>query len=337
MQSEQVLRARLSALVGEAEASRFAARVHDAYVTDADFARIAQLGFNAVRVPFNYRLLESDDAPFVYRDEGWAVLDRAVASCEAHGLYAILDLHSAPGGQAPYFMADPGPTSLWVSESAQARTVALWRAIAERYRDRAGVGAYDLLNEPAPPTGEALFSLYRRIAAAIREVDRNHLVIVEGASFASDFSMFTSPVTFNQAYSFHQYVWLGDSRQEELDRYRAVSEAHGIPMWNGEFGVNSVESIASSRALYRAPENGLVGFGFWTWKETPQDQPFLAGITAPLPRWKKVVAFLGGPPWATQPSPEEARQGLEEFLGAVPLERCEVNQAMVEALRGAQR
>lgn len=334
IQSEGAIRAKLDTLLGVEEERAFAAAVHQRFIADADLERISALGFNAVRVPLNARIFEGSAGLGGPDAEGWAVLDALIASCEAHGLVAILDLHSAPGGQSAYFMADPGQTSLWRSDDAQDATVALWRAIAERYRNRSGVGGYDLLNEPDPLRPDQLFSLYRRIAAAIREVDVNHLVIVEGSSFATDFSLFSAPVTFNQAYSFHQYVWVGDSRQEELDRYRAISEAHRIPMWNGEFGVNSVELIRSSRALYVDPANGLSGFGFWTWKETPQDQPGLAVMDAPLPRWQRVFGWVTGAPWTARPSVEEARAGLNEFLDAAALEHCTVNPEMVDALRG---
>jgi hypothetical protein len=230
-------------------------------------------------------------------------------------------------------MEDPGANALWTSEANQDRTVALWRAIADRYKDRPGIGGYDLLNEPLPPEGEMLFQLYRRIAAAIREVDRNHLIIVEGANYAGDFSLFRAPVTFNQAYSFHQYVWVGDPRQEELDRWHAMSVAHGIPLWNGEFGISSVELVASSRDLYADPANGLCGFGFWTWKETPQGLPHLVAISAPIPKWEKLYAWITGP-FAPQPTLEEAEAGMDEFIAALPLERCSENPDMVAALQG---
>jgi endoglucanase len=334
MQQEQAILEKFTALLGEEGARDFRRRIYESYITEADIARIAQLGFNSVRVPFNYRMFEDDAAPFVYDPDAWAILDRVLDWCETHGVVAILDLHSAPGGQAPFYMMDPGVSSLWSSQLAQDRTVALWRAIAERYRNRAGVGAYDLLNEPLPPDGELLFSLYRRIASEIREVDPNHLIVVEGSNYAGDFSLFRAPVTFNQAYSFHQYVFGGDWRQQEIDAWRTLSVAHDIPMWNGEFGIMSAEMTASTRDLYMDPANGLSGFGFWTWKETPQDQPHLIGITAPLPNWKKVYGWVTGGPLATRPTVEEARVGIDELIAALPLERCEENAEMVAALRG---
>lgn len=41
--------------------------------------------------------------------------------------------------------------------------------------------------------------------AAIREVDENHLIILDGALYASDFSVFGKPFDSNLMYSFHKY------------------------------------------------------------------------------------------------------------------------------------
>lgn len=163
----------------------------------------------------------------------------------------ILTLHSVPGGQSPLFTADPdGTAQLWHSESYQERTVALWKAIADRYKDRQIIAGYDLLNEPAPPDANDLITLYKRIITAIRSVDQHHMVIIEGVDYAKDFSLFTEPLSDNQAYSFHMYTWFGDQRQEKLAEYRQVSEAHNIPMWNGEFGENNTEMLMTTIDLF---------------------------------------------------------------------------------------
>ena len=38
--------------------------------------------------------------------------------------------------------------SLWESDDNKAKTVALWRKLAERYADEQWMGGYDLINEP---------------------------------------------------------------------------------------------------------------------------------------------------------------------------------------------
>jgi cellulase (glycosyl hydrolase family 5) len=316
-QSEKDMLVRFTELLGEDEARAFQERVRDQFIQEEDIAEIARLGFNSVRIPFNHTLLELDSAPFQYRPEGWAVLDRTLDWCQRHGIVAVLDLHSAPGGQSWFYMEDPDGDSLWDSPEHQDRTVALWRAIAERYADHPAVAGYDLLNEPRPPSGEALFAFYRRIAAAIREVDPRHLIVVEGASSSSDFSLFTSPVTSNQAYSFHMYTWFADPRREEIARYRAVSQEHGIPMWNGEFGEESLELETSTAQLYTAPDSGLSGFSFWTWKKVPNGAPCPLGVTADMPNWSKLINWVAR--GFNRPTREEALLGIEELFEATRL------------------
>ncbi|HZN93847.1 MAG TPA: cellulase family glycosylhydrolase [Myxococcales bacterium] len=332
-QSESDMMAKLTELLGEEDARAFRERVRESYIREEDIAEIARLGFNSVRIPFNHTLLEEDAAPFQYRPEGWAVLDRVLDWCRKHDLLAVLDLHSAPGGQSWVYMTDPDPRKLWDVAENQDRTVALWRAIAERYADHHAVAGYDLLNEPSPPSGDVLFQFYRRIAAAIREVDDRHLIIVEGSSMATDFTIFESPVTTNQAYSFHMYTWLGDPRRDEIKKFREVSQQHGIPMWNGEYGENSVEMIHSTTDLYVEEGSGLCGFSFWSWKKVPGSSAYAAGITAEIPKWKKLIAWVANG-FHARPTREEALQGMDEFIEATRLENGTVDRDLVLALGG---
>jgi endoglucanase len=310
------------------ETTRLVQRIADEFITDDDLARIAALGFNSVRVPFNHRLLE--------RPEGWAVLDRLVDGCEAHGLVAILDLHAAPGGQSPFFMADPESTSLFRSVDARDRTVALWKSIAERCRDRPGVGGYDLLNEPMPPTSDALLQLFRRIAAGIREVDPHHLVIVEGASFAGELETFTGPVTRNECFSVHQYQLVGDGRQAQLDHFREVTSDRRIPLWIGEFGVKPAAHVAETVRLYDAAANGVAGYAFWTWKQVGTSEQGLVEMTAPLTQWHTLLDWVGHGPvsFQTRPSAADVSVAFDEFLSAARLTNATVHEDMAHALFG---
>src|SRR3712207_3447049 len=82
----------------------------DAFLTDFfgpdDADLLADLGVNALRVPFSYHHLEDDAAPFQVREEGLARLDRLVEVCASRGIYTILDLHSAPGYQNQNWHSD---------------------------------------------------------------------------------------------------------------------------------------------------------------------------------------------------------------------------------------
>ena len=228
-------------------------------------------------------------------------------------------------------MADPRGPSLWKSPEAQARTVALWRAIAERYRGRAAVAGYDLLNEPDPPSGPELFDLLRRIATAIREVDDQHLLILEGSSGDSNLSMFTGPVSHDVVYSVHQYEFFGDWRRDELTRWHALSQAHQVPLWVGEFGLDGPKMMASTVALYDDPQVGTSGYAFWSWKEFNDHPDFFVRPRAPLPGWRALAGWMNSG-WGARPTPAEVWRGLDEFLSATRLGECEVNEAMAAAL-----
>ena len=336
MISETEMMKRLTELAGAEAAGDFQRGMWNNFITEADIQAIARLGFNSVRLPFNAKLLEDPAKPYSYRPEGWALLDQALAWCEAHAIYVILDLHAAPGGQSRLTPSDPSEPEqmLWRSPEAQDRTVELWKAIAERYRDRAIVAGYDLLNEPLPPRREPeqLLDLTRRLVAAIREVDPYHLIIVEGGRFSSDFSMFPGPVSGNQMYGFHMYTWFGDNRLEAFANLRTLAESQAVPLWAGEFGENDYEMITTTVQMYEDPANRVsVGWSFWTWKKVPVRNPALVAIDPPE-SWTAVINWIGDPRRNPPPAPEQARAGMRAFLQAVRFENTSIDPLMLEAL-----
>jgi len=284
-QSESHIRTALASLIGAAGVAAFARIVYEQMLADADFAAIAAHGFNVVRIPLNYRLLSDPD--------GFATLDRVLSLAEAHDVYVVLDLHAAPGGQSKVFVADPEHDRLWDSEAAVARTVALWRALAARYRGRPVVAGYDLLNEPDPPSGRALVTLYARIIRAIREVDADHLIVLEGASAARDFSMFSAPLDPNQIFSFHLYTWFGNDAAKRVAGYASVAARLGAPMWCGEFGENTADAVREQVALFDRTA-AITGWAFWTWKKVKNRYPALHEIVA-TPSWRATIEWIAHP------------------------------------------
>lgn len=189
--SETKITERLEKLVGHEETEKFRQEIYNNFITEEDISQIAKMGFNVVRVPFNHTILEDDNEPYVYKKSGWKHLDNVLDWCEKNKIYAVLDLHSVPGGQSAVFVNDPEKKKLWDSEENMKRTVALWKEIASRYRNRKVVAGYDLINEPGAPNGRTLINAYAQIINAVREVDPDHMIILEGGEIAStDFSMY---------------------------------------------------------------------------------------------------------------------------------------------------
>jgi endoglucanase len=324
--SQSALTEKFTRLVGQEDVERFRDKFETNFVNDDDLARIEALGFNCVRVPFSWRLFEQPN--------GWRLMDQFLDNCERHHVYAVLDMHSAPGGQNRFFISDPGSPAdlLWVSSKSREHAVALWKKIALRYRDRPIVAGYDVINEPNAPAGAALVDLYKGIIDAIRSVDTNHMIILEGNKFATDFSMFSGPLTGNEAYSFHIYNWFGDDRARNLARYHAVSVAQNVPMWCGEFGENKYDMIRSTVQMFESPKYGFSGWAFWTWKRAPGSFPGLITIKLP-PKWVPVINWAGS--WlAWKPNPTNAAAGFDDFVQAVRLQNCQLDEQMVEALQG---
>lgn len=138
---------------------------------------IAAMGMNVIRNELNYRQFEDNANPFVYKESGFAELDRQIELAKQQGLYTIIDLHVPQGG----LQGQVGPAArLWENPELRKRAKALWRALAMRYRDEPWVAAYELINEPTPSASPRQWASFaQELLDGIRQVDRNHLIIVD--------------------------------------------------------------------------------------------------------------------------------------------------------------
>jgi endoglucanase len=174
----------LAARFGQAEADRLLAIYRDNWITQRDMDQVAAAGFNAVRLPFSHLVLESE--PFVFDDEGFAIIRRAIDMADQAGLYVILDMHQVPGGQSlDQPSGDVTANDLWTDPEAQERLAWLWQSIARRVKNDRNVVAYDLINEPYSAFNDdvrpQLLSIVDRTIRAIREIDPDRLIYAPGA------------------------------------------------------------------------------------------------------------------------------------------------------------
>lgn len=153
---------------------------------EVDFGRLADLGANSTRFLLNYKTFEDDDAPGTYKQAGWDWIDQNVSWGKAHGIRLILNMHVPQGG----FQSNAQGGPLWNDAANQDRLTNLWKAIAARYAGEPQIIGFGLLNEPEPVTSRQQWpDLARRIAAAIRSVDGNHILFIERPiAVAGDFN-----------------------------------------------------------------------------------------------------------------------------------------------------
>jgi Cellulase (glycosyl hydrolase family 5) len=227
-------------------------RFLDYFFTDSDAKFFASLGLNCIRIPFNYRHFEDDLNPGVYKQSGFDLLDRIVSHCTNNNLYVILDLHTAPGGQNQDWHSDTGLNRalFWEFKEFQDRMINLWTAIARHYCGNPFVAGYNPLNEPADPDHFNLVAFYCRVEKAIRAVDPDHILFIDGNTYAMDFSQFPNTPLPNAVYACHDYSFMGfpigdaylgtEAQKRKLrasfERKVTFMRERGIPIWNGEFG-----------------------------------------------------------------------------------------------------
>ncbi|WP_246169582.1 glycoside hydrolase family 5 protein [Actinotalea subterranea] len=314
-------------LVGEQEAAAFWRRFREVFVTQADVAQIARDGFDHVRLPINWRVLMTGDGG--WREDGFALVERLVGWCRDAGLRVLLDLHGAPGGQTGTNIDDSdGRPALFMDPRNADLTVALWVELARRYASEPAVLGYDLLNEPLPNEWqhtypEQLVALYRRITAAIRDVDPDHLIMYEGTHWATGWEIFTQVWDENSALQFHKY-WSAADRPS-IQGYVEVGRRLGLPVYMGEGGENTPEWLAAAHQLY---EDHGIGWNFWPWKKIDtQTSPM--SVRAPE-GWDRVLAYADGR--GPRPDRADAVRILTDLLDAMPAHACERREDVVHAL-----
>jgi endoglucanase len=323
----------VSDLIGPENAPRFWSEFRKNYITEADIARIAELGFNSVRPALNARLFltEGDDATYV--EEGFQLLDNLVRWCHVHDLYVIIDMHGAPGGQTGSNIDDSpnDQPELFLDKRNQDRLVDLWVKIAGRYKDEPAVAAYDLLNEPLPQrTGAAgkykdqLEPLYKRITAAVREVDKRHMITLEGCDWANDWSVFSAPFDKNMFYQFHFYCWDRPTKLNDISRFLEHRKRLDTPVWVGETG-------EKDNAIYWATtqyfETNNIGWSFWPWKK--MDTTNTPYSIRPPQGWDAVRAYTRR---GDKPAADAAQRTFDELIENIKLRNCVYFPDVVNAI-----
>ncbi len=313
----------VSDLIGPDNAKQFWADFRKNYISEADIERIAQLGYNSVRPALNSRLFVTDGTPTHYSEEGFTLLDNLVKQCRANGVYVIIDMHAAVGGQTGQNIDDSANNKpeLFMNPKYQDELVDLWTTIAKRYKDEPTVAGYDLLNEPLPERTGAenaykaqLEPLYRRLTDAIRKIDSKHLIIVEGANWANDWSVFTKPFDKNMVYQFHYYCWDNPDTLKSIRHYLDYRDKLNAPVWVGETGERD-DAIYWATTEYFEANN--IGWSFWPWKKMEaRNAPY--SIKAP-DGWDAVVEYTHG---GSKPSHEVAQRAFDELTANIRLENC---------------
>lgn len=324
--------------LGPYESNNFWEEFRKYYITKEDIHFIKSLGLNHVRIPFNYRLFVTDYPYYELKGIGYELIDSVINWCKEENLYVILDMHCAPGGQTGDNIDDSfGYPFLFDSQKAQELTAAIWKQIAENYKDEKIVIGYDLLNEPIAHYFDVerlkplLEPIYKKITSAIREVDTNHIIFLGGAIWDSDFSIFSQPFDSKLVYTFHKY-WTSPT-QDVIQSYVEFRDKYNVPIWLGESGENTNEWINEFRELL---EQNNIGWCFWPYKKLDSERGIVS-IKRP-DNYDELIKFADSFELSyefirkNRPDFNSVKKILNEYLENIKLHNCTINKEYLKAL-----
>lgn len=257
------------------------------WFTTTDLDNLKAMNVNLLRVPFWYRNFMKDEngtwitGSDLNSNPGIQKLDWVISECGKRGIYVVLDLHGAPGGQSmDHCSGTLAKNELYDSTKNRQIMADLWTKIASRYKGNPVVAAYDIMNEPqnnggysganswAPGSSEALsrtFSVYDQMYKVIRAVDPDHVITMEAIW---DRNCLPDPAIYgwkNLMYQMHVYdtsINMIDQRVSDLKYYQSQ---YGVAAYAGEFNSDPNEEYV----MTKFNEAGI-NWSTWAYKGSKQ-------------------------------------------------------------------
>ncbi|MBD3232484.1 MAG: cellulase family glycosylhydrolase [candidate division Zixibacteria bacterium] len=194
------------------------------YISEWDIKNMKDMGANVLRAHSYLRFYTLETEPYQY-DEGYIkTLDDLIDMAYAQGIYVIITMTGA-GQNTHQNTTNQLGNSLWTNKDLRKRVIAAWRYLAEHFANHPGVAGYDILNEPRPGSKEALHSFYEEVVKAIRQVDRNHIIVLSAHYFHGQ-SAFSCGGEFdddNILLQIHQY---GEAPRRDIENAASVAYPH---------------------------------------------------------------------------------------------------------------
>lgn len=250
-----------------------------AYCTEADFKLISDTGLNTIRLPMYYRnFMEGPDEALTMRDDAFEKLDYFLEFAKKYNLKVIIDMHGVVGGQSGYEHCGTRDMDFWDTEIYITQMCDLWRNIASYYVNErpdlaSTIVAYDLVNEPVKrtelSTGKLQWDVMDRLYDAIREVDKHHVISIEGVWYPNSLPNPEKYGWENVLYQYHFYNWNHNKGVTNEMFYSTMfafylESNYNVPKLVGEFNFFDNKD-AWSKYLVQYDELGW-GWTVWSYK-----------------------------------------------------------------------
>ena len=255
------------------------------YVNRQTIIDLKELGYNSVRVPFHWEMFWENGR---VSNKGFEYIDRLVRWCREQEMWILLDMHAAPGYQNPGDHSDNlnsnddqprSSVGFWDGDNVEIASK-VWKHLANKYKDETMIWGYDLLNEPVLPSDSRhpeLLKSFIRMKDAIREVDKNHIIVVEGAWWSSNLYVLDWTNGDTQrgtgvmekwddklVYQTHHYIGGNKEALEDLYVRDDITNRLNVPLILGEYGEDSDEIIKAETDWAKA---NIAGAFPWSFKK----------------------------------------------------------------------
>ena len=250
-----------------------------AYCTEADFKLIKDTGLNTIRLPMYYRnFMEGSDEALTMRPDAFEKLDYFLELAQKYNLKVIIDMHGVVGGQSGFEHCGTRDMDFWENETYIASMCQLWKNIASYYVNErpdlaSTILAYDLVNEPTKRTdfgtGTLQWQVMDKLYDAIREVDKHHVISIEGVWYPISLPNPEKYGWENVLYQYHFYNWNHDKGISNELFYTLMNTLYmfsdyDVPKFVGEFNFFA-DQESWDKYLHQYDELGW-GWTIWSYK-----------------------------------------------------------------------
>ncbi|MEO7828308.1 cellulase family glycosylhydrolase [Roseateles sp.] len=237
-----------------------------------------------------------------------AMLRQAMDAANAAGIKVVLVPLSLPGARWVQHNNDQQDDRLWQDRKYWDQSAAFWRDLAVAVKGHPALACYNLLNEPTPEKGmgldehaepavrEAWYAVhkgtthdlpafYEHVIAAIRTVDADTPVMVDGGWYANawSFSYWTPLRDSRVLYAFHMYEPWDITSGPQIKRKPQLRYPAATVTWGGK-----------SRAFDKAAMQDFLGAPFaWAKAHGVAANRMVAGEFGCVRVWVDCGAYLG--------------------------------------------
>ncbi|MCR5281859.1 MAG: glycoside hydrolase family 5 protein [Lachnospiraceae bacterium] len=242
----------------------------ESFITEKDIENIASLGFDHVRVPVDYNVLEDEAGNVI--ETGFGYLESCRQWCEKYNLNMLIDLHECFGYSFDPLKKDD-KIKFFYDAPLQERFLKLWREIATRFAPYTDRIAFEPLNEVVSDTVvDAWNDLAGRYIKMMREIVPDAWLVIGGVCYNSVMSvpLLDIPVDDKVVYNFHCYEPFAFTHQG----------AYWVDNMPSDFRISYPENMEIYREKTKALPEDLTG-AIYKIKEDVIGPKFFDSIFAP--------------------------------------------------------